>query len=51
MAGAILGMTLDEIDVDPDAYTAPTPAGVKPYEEPNTEEIIDIDSGDNESEE
>lgn len=53
MAGAILGMTLDNIEVDPDAYTAPTPAGVKPYEEreqtlDNTNaEVIDIDSGDN----
>ena len=51
MAGAILGMTLDEIDVDPDEYTAPTPAGVKPYQDPNNEEIIDIGSNDNESEE
>lgn len=52
MAGAILGMTLDSIEVDPDAYTAPTPAGVKPYQEreqtpDSNNDVIDIDSGDN----
>ena len=43
MASVILGLTAENIGIDPDDYVAPTPPGVRPHEE----EVIDTELGTN----